>query len=519
MHLDEVDENEFFREATLAISSSLEVETALWRSLICLRNFMPAVRISLHVLDLSQGVVETVAFSNPQASVALALKTRLPAASRRILEKNAERPRVRRLERIGDDPAAGFVARQLAYPHVPALLMDLAVEGENVGILALTGNEGEPFAPRNAELLELLQQPFTLALANMLRYRNVLDDKTLLADENRQLQDQLWRTSTQDIVGAEKGLKGVMGLAQSVAPLDSPVLLLGETGVGKELVANAIHHFSARRQGPFIKVNCGAIPENLIDSELFGHEIGAFTGAVARKRGYFERADKGTIFLDEIGELPLDAQVRLLRVLQEMEIERVGGSRPVRVDIRVIAATHRDLRAMLAAGSFREDLYFRLCVFPIVIPPLRRRREDIPDLARIFIRKKSREMNLKTVPSLPPEALEQLMRHQWPGNVRELANCVERALILCRGSALAVSDLTAGLFPLPAAERPAAENDSLNLEEVTARCIRRALHTADGRVEGTGGAADLLGLKPGTLRHRMRKLGIPFGRRTRRARD
>ena len=215
----------------------------------------------------------------------------------------------------------------------------------------------------------------------------------MLADDNRYLYDELRSVSGDEIIGSDFGLKTVMEMVRQVAPLDSPVLLLGETGTGKEVIANAIHYSSPRKDGPFIKVNCGAIPETLLDSELFGHEKGAFTGAISQKRGRFERADKGTIFLDEIGELPLQAQVRLLSVLQTREIERVGGTSPIPVDIRIISATHRDLEEMIASRRFREDLWFRLNVFPITIPPLRQRREDIPALLHHLMERKSRELS------------------------------------------------------------------------------------------------------------------------------
>jgi transcriptional regulator with GAF, ATPase, and Fis domain len=249
-----------------------------------------------------------------------------------------------------------------------------------------------------------------------------------------------------------------------------------------------------------------------MDSELFGHEKGAFTGAHSQKRGRFERAHGGTIFLDEIGELPLDAQIRLLRVLQEKEIERVGGSKPIKVDIRTITATHRDLEAMVREGRFREDLYFRLQVFPITIPPLRERVGDIPALVHHFIRKKSREMKLSTTPTLAHGAIERLMSYQWPGNVRELENLVERALILSRGESLTFSDLHPPVPQETGQSPPSIENETMNLNLAMARHIRRTLEMTGGKVEGREGAAELLGINPGTLRHRMRKLGIPFGR-------
>jgi hydrogenase-4 transcriptional activator len=301
-----------------------------------------------------------------------------------------------------------------------------------------------------------------------------------------------------------------------VAPLDSPVLLQGETGTGKEVIANAIHYSSPRKDGPFIKVNCGAIPETLLDSELFGHEKGAFTGAISQKRGRFERADKGTIFLDEIGELPPQAQVRLLRVLQEKEIERVGGTSSIRVDIRVISATNRNLQEMVASGRFREDLWFRLNVFPIMIPPLRQRREDIPALVHHFMDRKSKELKLAERPVLAPGALDRLKAYDWPGNVRELENLIERALIQSRGGMLSFETLSAPQVPGGRERtRDAGRNRTvLSLDEINVQHIRQALENAGGKINGPGGAAQILGLHPNTLRGRMNKLGIPYGRKS-----
>jgi transcriptional regulator with GAF, ATPase, and Fis domain len=246
----------------------------------------------------------------------------------------------------------------------------------------------------------LLNEPFSIALSNFLRFEEVLKLKEMLADDNRFLHQELRSGSGENIIGRDFGLRAVMDMVQRVAPMDSPVLLLGETGSGKEVIANAIHQSSGRREGPFIKVNCGAIPETLVDSELFGHEKGAFTGAISQKRGRFERAHKGTLFLDEIGELRPSIQVKLLRVLQNHEIERVGGSKAIPVDIRIIAATHRDLEQMVSMGEFREDLFYRINVFPISIPPLRERKMDIPALVQHIVERKARIMALPDVPTL-----------------------------------------------------------------------------------------------------------------------
>jgi transcriptional regulator with GAF, ATPase, and Fis domain len=292
-------------------------------------------------------------------------------------------------------------------------------------------------------------------------------------------------------------------------------LLLGETGVGKDVIANAIHYSSPRKDGPLVKVNCGAIPETLLDSELFGHEKGAFTGAISQKRGRFERANHGTIFLDEIGELPPQAQVRMLRVLQDKEIERVGGTSSISLDIRLIAATNRNLEEMVKEKRFREDLWFRLNVFPIRIPPLRERKEDIPALVRHFVGRKSRELKLAASPPLARGVIDQLLAYHWPGNARELENVVERALILSKGEPLTFDDLLGGKF----GDRPPISGEpqtqSLNLDEVISAHICRVLEMTKGKVHGKGGAAEVLGINPSTLRNRMNQLGIPYGRRAR----
>jgi transcriptional regulator with GAF, ATPase, and Fis domain len=387
------------------------------------------------------------------------------------------------------------------------------VESKKLGALVLLAEGRGRFSDEHARLFSLLNEPFAIALSNTLKHQEVLRLKDLLADDNRYLHHELLRLSGEEIVGAEFGLKGVMAMVQQVASLNSPVLLLGETGVGKDVIANAIHYSSPRKDGPFIKVNCGAIPETLLDSELFGHEKGAFTGALSQKRGRFERASQGTIFLDEIGELPPQAQVRMLRVLQYKEIERVGGTSPIPVDIRLIAATNRDLEEMTKAKQFREDLWFRLNVFPIKIPPLRERKEDIPALVHYFIGRKSRELRLPAPPPLAAGIIDRLTTYHWPGNVRELENVIERALILSKGKPLTFDDLFGGKADDRSSVPAGPEDQPVKLDEVMSRHIRRVLEMTNGKVHGKGGAAELLGINPSTLRNRMNQLGIPYGRR------
>lgn len=363
-----------------------------------------------------------------------------------------------------------------------------------------------------------ISRPVTIALTNALAHERLQRTSELLAEDNRLLRKEVYLKTADEIIGQDGGMADVMHLVRQVAPLNNTVLLLGETGTGKELIANAIHFSSAYKDGPFVKVNCGAIPEHLIDSELFGHEKGAFTGAVTEKRGRFERAHQGTIFLDEIGELPLPAQIRLLRVLQTREIERVGGQRALPIDIRVIAATHRNLETMVQENRFREDLWFRLNVFPLMIPPLRQRKADIPALTVHFINQKAKDMGIKQRPAIAPGALERLMQYNWPGNVRELENLVERELIIQRDGLLSFQSLPLRVHAAEATMGAAAADTGIQpLEEAIAAHIQRALRHSKGKISGPGGAAELLGINPSTLRARMRKLriGVPVaGQRT-----
>ena len=311
------------------------------------------------------------------------------------------------------------------------------------------------------------------------------------------------RADRDALIGESAAFRRVREQIAQVAPTDSTVLIQGETGTGKELVARAIHEKSARRERPLVKVNCAALPRELVESELFGHEKGAFTGAIQQRRGRFELADGGTLFLDEVGEMPLEAQAKLLRVLQEREFERVGGARSLKVDVRVIAATNRDLRAEIAASRFRIDLYFRLNVFPIVVPPLRDRREDIPGLLQHFVTRTARRLG-RAVEGLSAAFVEAACAYDWPGNIRELENLVERALIMSRGGVLEAGELLA-----PAVDAACAEpTGDGTLEAVERAHIRRVLEDASWQIEGDHGAARRLGLNPSTLRGRMRKLGI-----------
>jgi transcriptional regulator with GAF, ATPase, and Fis domain len=411
------------------------------------------------------------------------------------------------------EPGFQYMLQYYGRPDTSALARLIEVENKSFGLLVLLAEGRDRFKEEHARLFSLLNEPFAIALSNALKHQEIIRLKDLLADDNRYLHHELSHFYGDGIIGADYGLKGIMAMVRDVASLNSPVLLLGETGVGKDVIANAIHYSSPRKDGPFIKVNCGAIPETLLDSELFGHEKGAFTGALSQKRGRFERAHGGTLFLDEISELPPQAQVRMLRVLQHKEIERVGGANPISVDIRLVAATNRNLEEMVRAKEFREDLWFRLNVFPIRLPSLKERNGDIPALVNHLIKRKSRELKLQISPSLAPGAIDRLMAYHWPGNVRELENVIERALILSKGTPLVFDDLFEAKQDRNLTTPVAAENSSLRLDELMSHHIRRVLESTNGKVHGKGGAAEVLGINPSTLRNRMNQLGITYGRR------
>ncbi len=330
-----------------------------------------------------------------------------------------------------------------------------------------------------------------------------------LQEENRSLREELGkRYEFKNIVARSPKMQEVLAVVDRVATSNSTVLLGGESGVGKDMIARAIHQHSRRSSGPMVKINCAAIPENLLESELFGYERGAFTGAVAAKPGKFELADKGTIFLDEIGDVPPSIQVKLLRVLQEREFERLGGTRTLKVDVRLLAATNRDLRAALEQGAFREDLYYRLNVVPVNIPPLREHKEDIPDLVRHFLERFAREAG-KSVPGVTPAAMKLLLDFHWPGNVRELENIIERAVAFSTGPQLDAEDIRLDLSPPHRNARAAPEifpPPGMSLEQFEDEMIREALRRANGNKSQ---AARLLGLSRNALRYRLAKIGVP----------
>jgi formate hydrogenlyase transcriptional activator len=409
------------------------------------------------------------------------------------------------------------------------LLLPLIAGDDTLGVLGLDspGFAETPPGLTDLKRLEIFAAQAAVGLVNARLYTSSQQDRAKLREllqERRSLRRQVMelRDEVRDaysfgpIVGESDAMRAVLAEVEEVARCDVTLLLLGETGTGKELLARAAHERSRRAQRPFVAVNCAALPENLVESEMFGHERGAFTGALSRKPGRFELAHRGTLFLDEIGDLPLNAQAKLLRVLQDGEVQRVGGTQPAKVDVRIIAATHQDLPARVAEGTFRSDLYYRLTVFPIRVPPLRERPGDIPLLARHLLLHRARRLG-KRITGITEDALRQLSSYHWPGNVRELQNVIERAVILCRDDvvnecAIRLGEAVTGAIPMstavapPPTSRPDAA--PVTLAEAERAVIIRALRHSGGRVSGPAGAAALLGLKPTTLHAKMKKLGV-----------
>lgn len=509
-----VDESEFFREATLRICGSLDIEKAMVEFLRYIRRFMPADRLILERYDAGLGAMRRIVSATSECGQKVDVLAPLSEETKAFMEEKylQEVPDPYYENSPGETPAL----RELLAFHqedASALLgLPLETRDHQPGAVVLFANTGK-YDDSQSRLISLLRVPFQVALANTLQHREIVNLRDRLADDNKFLRHELKRLAGDSIVGSKFGLRDVMHKVRHIAPVDTPVLLLGETGVGKDLIAAAIHDSSSRSEGPFIPVNCGAIAESLLDSELFGHEKGAFTGAVSQKRGRFERADTGTIFLDEVAELTPQAQVKLLRVLQNNQIERVGGAQTISLDIRVIAATNKDLESMVKNGTFRDDLWYRLCVFPIEIPPLRERRLDIPALVQHFLALKAKELRLPDVPTLAPGAFDRLQAYEWPGNVRELANVVERGLILSHGRMIDFSYMDAKIHAT-GIESAQQRDKPDELDAAIAAHIRNVLAKTGGRIHGRGGAADLLGINASTLRSRMDRLGIEYGKRS-----
>ena len=502
------------------VGRHLEISESALAMTSLLAEHVPIQSLVLRSLDPEHRRVRVVANSSKRAVQDAPGDLQLSAADWKRLERWVRKRKS--VHKATDVRQAEAIMRLLSQANTShdLYLAPLLGEHGSCGILSASAASGKRFSPEHVQLLSQVEEPLAVALDNDSRLHELAALREAAEAERQLLLRRMGRQDAgETIVGESSGLAHVMERVDMVSRSDVPVLILGETGTGKELVARAIHIRSDRHAGPFLRVNCGAIPRELIDSQLFGHERGAFTGASEAHQGWFERADLGTLFLDEIGELPLDAQVRFLRVLQDGFVERVGGTKPIRVNVRVVAATHRDLAVMVRESSFREDLWYRIAVFPILLPPLRDRIEDIPALAEHFAERAAVRFGL--TPVVPNDAdIELLQSYEWPGNIRELGAVIDRAAILGNGQSLALTTALGfsgprsirdentgadGSDPLRATPRTVA-----SLDEAMRRHIEAALRATHGRVEGSQGAARLLKINPHTLRARMRKLRIDW---------
>lgn len=505
----DISDAEFCHQSTLRIFRYLNLQKAVSSLMEHLKNYMPLNSILIYSYKKELGAIKIIASNSETQSVKLGSIFMLPKEGIEKIQQGYYNG-----IKIINRPEKDVIYRETFMPfsgkNISGMQMVLSIESHEIGLVSLGALGRDRYTAEHARRCLLIKEPLSIAVYNTIKYQEVLNLKNTLAEYSRDLETELTRPSGIEIVGENGGLKNTMNKVRHVAGLDSSVLLLGETGVGKEVIANTIHQFSTRNEGPFIKFNCGAIPESLIDSELFGHEKGAFTGAEKIKVGRFERANKGTIFLDEIGELPLSAQIRLLRVLQFGEFERVGGTEVMHTDIRVIAATHKDIAHLVANREFRNDLYYRINVFPIEIPPLRKRKADIPALTAYFTEKKAKELKTGRFLKIAPGAMDRLLNYDWPGNVRELENIVEREIILSDGSPMTFKQLLSA-DKVDTSDFSANDGDAFfTLNQISDHHIRKALLKSKGKIYGAGGAAELLDINPNTLRSKMKKLNIPF---------
>jgi formate hydrogenlyase transcriptional activator len=498
-------------EINNAIISNLTREALFHRVCEALERVISFDRVALALYEAEADVIRLVAFEGAFLSEHFTVgQTFDPRDSHFGLAISRQRPLVRRDLTI----EAQFASeRRAAHEGIRSICtVPLVVRGRSIGAVNLASRMANQYSEADAEFFQEVANQVALAVENMTAYEEIAALKARLEDENVYLQEEIRREHNfVEMVGNSAALLSALRKVEQVAAADSTVLISGETGTGKELIARAIHGRSPRRDRALVKVNCAAISAGLVESELFGHVKGAFTGAIERRVGRFELAHGGTIFLDEVGELPLETQVKLLRVLQEQEFEPVGSSRSVRVDVRVIAATNRDLQEAVAGGRFRSDLFYRLNVFPLRVPPLRERAADIPQLVMFFLGQFSKKFG-RRIDRVSEPTMDRLVRYAWPGNIRELQNVIERAAVLCPGSVLELDPdllpVTAAWTATAAAPTPGASPGLATLEEMERAHILAALEQTSWLIEGPKGAAKILALHPNTLRSRMDKLAL-----------
>jgi formate hydrogenlyase transcriptional activator len=493
---------------TNRIVSNLDLRVVLREISASIRRVMQCEGVSVVLPDKETSSLRIFALDIDGAHDHIREGVELPAAKRDSLLEVLRNGQPAVLDMSGDTDPAHHGLKSLCY-------LPLVSRERVLGILTLASNAARAFPPEDLEFLRQLANQVAIAVENALAYGQITELKEKLAQEKLYLEDEIRsELNFEEIVGKSEALRQVLKQVESVAPTDSTVLIYGETGTGKELVARALHNLGSRRSSAFVKLNCAAIPTGLLESELFGHEKGAFTGAIAQRVGRFELANHGTVFLDEVGEIPLELQPKLLRVLQEREFERLGSSRTLRTDARLIAATNRDLAAMVDENRFRPDLYYRLNVFPIRVPSLRERPVDIPLLVRHFVQQFSRRLS-RHIDTIPSEVMEALVRYHWPGNIRELQNVLERAVILSTGSVLRVATDDLRIANRGRAEvRESAGGTGMQsvLDDTERQQILAALERSNWVVAGPNGAAARLGMKRSTLQSHMRRVGISTSR-------
>ncbi len=509
---------------TTRITSSLDLREVLRAIAANIREVMHADAVAVSLPDAPSGKFRVFAVDFPHGKGVIKEELLVMPSAAAKQAMNTLKPVV--IDTRKPEEFVSGTTEIAAAEGLKALcLIPLVNRGRVLGFLAPGRTTETPFMPEDVDFLSRASGAIAIAIENALAYREISDLKDKLAQEKLYLEDEIRSDSGfERIIGRSAALKRVLQLVETVAPSDSTVLLLGETGTGKELIARAIHDRSRRKDRTFVKLNCAAIPTGLLESELFGHEKGAFTGAIAQKVGRLELADQGTLFLDEVGDIPIEIQPKLLRVLQEREFERLGSTHTRKVNVRLVAATNRDLEKMVADREFRSDLFYRLNVFPIRIPSLRERKEDIPLLVSYFAEKFAKQMQ-KKIESVPSVAMKALTAWEWPGNIRELENFIERAVILTRGKALeapltelrkpetaTAADAGADKKNRTARRAPSSRpNVNAGAEEYERKQreeILEALTACKGRVGGADGAATRLGINRTTLLYRMRKLGI-----------
>src|ERR1700757_3425811 len=494
-------------DITNRIVTKLELRDLLREIVSSVRHFMHCDTVGVALPDPEDGELRRYAVDHADYEMSVG-----PASERTMTVFRTGKPLIATKEEVAADPQ-GLLA------NLSLCLYPLIVRERILGVMGFGSSRENAFAEDDISFFSQVANQIALAVENSLAYGQLSELKDKLAQENVYLESEIRsELHFEEIVGNSEPLRRVLQEIETVAPTDSTVLVYGETGTGKELIARALHNLSSRKSNAFVKLNCAAIPTGLLESELFGHEKGAFTGAIAQRVGRFELANRGTIFLDEIGDIPLDLQPKLLRVLQEREFERLGSTRTLRTDARLIAATNCDLKAMVEEQKFRSDLYYRLNVFPIRVPSLRERKEDIPQLVRHFVKEFSRR-NQRVIDTIRAETIQELVSYQWRGNMRELQNVIERAVIISRGPVLNVAlreltpDMPSTSAPIvTAAKSPSHESLQEMLEETERNEILRALEEANGVVAGPNGAAARLGVKRSTLQLRMQKLGIRVSR-------